>query len=158
MTRFRELRLQRGLSQEQLCRQYNEKYNRKYTTAAMSLIEHDKRSPELGALLDFADFYDVSLDYLLGRDLSGKATNDFSVGSQTRSWQISEQLRNMIKGLNHMQNNHTVENDKSQPYNQEKSTYTNEAEENLGMLICLLQQSMKMARRVEKKGKGWYQY
>ena len=60
--------MQRGLSQEQLCRLYNEKYNRKYTTAAMSLIEHDKRSPELGALLDFADFYGVSLDYLLGRD------------------------------------------------------------------------------------------
>ena len=56
MTRFRELRLQLGLSQEQLCRQYNEKYNRNYTAGAMSLIENDKRSPELGALLDFADF------------------------------------------------------------------------------------------------------
>ena len=32
MTRFRELWLQRGLSQEQLCRFYNVKYNRKYTT------------------------------------------------------------------------------------------------------------------------------
>ena len=60
MTSFWELRLQRG-------------FNRKYTTAAMSLIEHDKRSPELGALLDFADFYGVSLDYLLGRDLAGEA-------------------------------------------------------------------------------------
>ena len=68
MTRFRELRLQRGLSQYQLCKQYNEKYNRNYTAGAMSLIENNKRSPELGALLDFADFYDVSLDYLLGRD------------------------------------------------------------------------------------------
>ncbi len=158
MTRFRELRLQRGWTQKQLCELYNAKYNRKYTTSAMYLIEHGKRSPELGALLDFADFYDVSLDYLLGRDLSGKSVNDFSIGSKTKSWQISEQLRNMIKGLNHMQDNHTVENDKSQPYNQEKSTYTNEAEENLGMLICLLQQSMILAHRVEKKGKGWYQY
>ena len=56
MTRFRELRLQLGLSQEQLCKQYNEKYNRNYTAGAMSLIENDKRSPELGALLDFAEF------------------------------------------------------------------------------------------------------
>lgn len=153
MTRFRELRLQRGWTQKQLCELYNAKYNRKYTTSAMYLIEHGKRSPELGALLDFADFYDVSLDYLLGRDLSGKAVNDFSIGSKNKSWQISEQLRNMIKGLNHI-----AENDKSQLHKKEKSTYTNEAEENLGMLICLLQQSMILARRVEKKGKGWYQY
>ena len=99
MTRFRELRLQRGLSQEQLCREYNEKYNRKYTTAAMSLIEHGKRSPELGALLDFADFYGVSLDYLLGRDLAGQTAYEFSVDSRARSWQLSEQLRNIILGL-----------------------------------------------------------
>lgn len=69
MTRFRELRLHRG-------------FNRKYTTAAMSLIEHDKRSPELGALLDFADFYGVSLDYLLGRDLAGEAAYEFSMDSK----------------------------------------------------------------------------
>ena len=97
MTRFRELRLQRGLSQEQLCRLYNEKYNRKYTTAAMSLIEHDKRSPELGALLDFADFYGVSLDYLLGRD---QEKLDYSqVDCKSRTWYLSEQLRNIVLGL-----------------------------------------------------------
>ena len=45
MTRFRELRLQRGLSQYQLCKQYNEKYNRNYTAGAMSLIENNKRAP-----------------------------------------------------------------------------------------------------------------
>lgn len=67
MTRFWELRLHRG-------------FNRKYTTAAMSLIEHDKRSA--GALLDFADFYGVSLDYLLGRDLAGEAAYEFSMDSK----------------------------------------------------------------------------
>ena len=35
------------------------------------MIEHGKRMPELGALIDFADFYDVSLDYFLGRDMAG---------------------------------------------------------------------------------------
>ena len=97
MTRFRELRLQRGLSQEQLCRLYNEKYNRKYTTAAMSLIEHDKRSPELGALLDFADFYGVSLDYLLGRDQG--EFDSAQVDFKSRTWYLSEQLRNIVLGL-----------------------------------------------------------
>ena len=97
MTRFRELRLQRGLSQEQLCRLYNEKYHRKYTTAAMSLIEHDKRSPELGALLDFADFYGVSLDYLLGRDQ--EKLDSSQVDCKSRTWYLSEQLRNIVLGL-----------------------------------------------------------
>lgn len=99
MTRFRELRLQLGLSQEQLCRQYNEKYNRNYTAGAMSLIENDKRSPELGALLDFADFYGVSLDYLLGRDQMGQDNEEQEIGSYGRSWHLSEQLRNIVLGL-----------------------------------------------------------
>lgn len=89
--------MQRGLSQEQLCRLYNEKYNRKYTTAAMSLIEHDKRSPELGALLDFADFYGVSLDYLLGRDQ--EKLDSSQVDCKSHTWYLSEQLRNIVLGL-----------------------------------------------------------
>lgn len=157
MTRFRELRLQRGLSQEQLCRQYNEKYNRKYTTAAMSLIEHDKRSPELGALLDFADFYGVSLDYLLGRDLAGEAAYEFSVDSKTRSWQLSEQLRNIILGLYSMKGEPPQE--RQQVMDELKRLEgMSEDEENLEMLHSLLKQSIILARRVEKKRKAWYKY
>lgn len=157
MTRFRELRLQRGLSQEQLCRQYNEKYNRKYTTAAMSLIEHDKRSPELGALLDFADFYGVSLDYLLGRDLAGEAAYEFSVDSKTRSWQLSEQLRNIILGLYSMKEE--LPQERQQVMDELKRLEgMSEDEENLEMLRSLLKQSIILARRVEKKRKAWYKY
>lgn len=157
MTRFRELRLQRGLSQEQLCRQYNEKYNRKYTTAAMSLIEHDKRSPELGALLDFADFYGVSLDYLLGRDLAGEAAYEFSVDSKTRSWQLSEQLRNIILGLYSMKRE--LPQERQQVMDELKRLEgMSEDEENLEMLRSLLKQSIILARRVEKKRKAWYKY
>ena len=39
-------------------------------------------SAPLGALLDFADFYGVSLDYLLGRDLAGEAAYEFSMDSR----------------------------------------------------------------------------
>lgn len=157
MTRFRELRLQRGLSQEQLCRQYNEKYNRKYTTAAMSLIEHDKRSPELGALLDFADFYGVSLDYLLGRDLAGEAAYEFSVDSKTRSWQLSEQLRNIILGLYSMKGELLQERQQAMD-ELKRLEGMSEDEENLEMLRSLLKQSIILARRVEKKRKEWYKY
>lgn len=52
------------------------------------MIEHGKRMPELGALIDFADFYDVSLDYLLGRDMAGNQDH-----------QIYRQLRDIMERL-----------------------------------------------------------
>ena len=133
------------------------KYKRKYTTAAMSLIEHDKRSPELGALLDFADFYGVSLDYLLGRDLAGEAAYEFSVDSKTRSWQLSEQLRNIILGLYSMKGE--LPQERQQVIDELKRLESmSEDEENLEMLRSLLKQSIILARRVEKKRKAWYKY
>lgn len=183
MTRFRELRLQRGLSQEQLCRLYNEKYNRKYTTAAMSLIEHDKRSPELGALLDFADFYGVSLDYLLGRDQ--EELDSYQVDCKSRTWYLSEQLRNIVLGLYNckeankiggkseggdsgVQNvgdgaslqTEPVVHKGQQNINQELRLLgeKDENEENLEMLRSLLKQSIVLAKRVEKNKKSWYKY
>ena len=183
MTRFRELRLQRGLSQEQLCRLYNEKYNRKYTTAAMSLIEHDKRSPELGALLDFADFYGVSLDYLLGRDQ--EELDSSQVDCKSRTWYLSEQLRNIVLGLYNgkeaskigrksygvdsrlpnvgegiSHQTEAVAHKGQQNINQELRLLgeQDENEENLEMLRSLLKQSIVLAKRVEKNKKSWYKY
>lgn len=187
MTRFRELRLQRGLSQEQLCRQYNEKYKRNYTAGAMSLIENNKRSPELGALLDFADFYGVSLDYLLGRDQNAHDIQEQERGFNARSWHLSEQLRNIVLGLysgkkagflpeeDVLENKFAIENRELKPKNAEKMDDTdagrrfamkelkrldslNEAEENLEMLRYLLKQSVILAKRVEKNNKAWYRY
>lgn len=48
-------------------------------------------------MLDFADFYGVSLDYLLGRD---QEKLDYSqVDCKSRTWYLSEQLRNIVLGL-----------------------------------------------------------
>lgn len=183
MTRFRELRLQRGLSQEQLCRLYNEKYNRKYTTAAMSLIEHDKRSPELRALLDFADFYGVSVDYLLGRDQD--EVDSSQVDCKSRTWYLSEQLRNIVIGLYNGKEANKISGKSEggdsgvlnvgdsvsyqieaaahrgqQNINQELRLLgeKDENEENLEMLRSLLKQSIVLAKRVEKNKKSWYKY
>lgn len=68
MNRFKELRLKKGLTQEEFRKKFNTQFNRTYTAAAISQIENGKRLPETKALLDFADFYSVSLDYLLGRE------------------------------------------------------------------------------------------
>ena len=136
MTQFRNLRIRKGLNQEEFRKLYNEKYNRNHTSAAISMIEHGKRMPELGALIDFADFYDVSLDYLLGRDAG-------SSGDQ----QLSAQLRAIVDRLMVL---------KSQAGEDDESP---EIQENMEMLRCLLQQSEVLAKRVEKgKDNSWYKF
>ena len=135
MTQFRNLRLQKGLDQEEFRKLYNERYSRNYTSAAISMIENGKRMPELSALIDFADFYDVSIDYLLGRE-----NNDDEL-------QISQQLRAIVGKLMTLKNE-AVEEDNS-----------SEIQENMEMLRCLLQQSEVLAKRVEKeKDNSWYKY
>lgn len=135
MTQFRNLRLQKGLNQEEFRKLYNERYSRNYTSAAISMIENGKRMPELSALIDFADFYDVSIDYLLGRE-----NNDDEL-------QISQQLRAIVGKLMTLKNE-AVEDDNSP-----------EIQENMEMLRCLLQQSEVLAKRVEKeKDNSWYKY
>lgn len=135
MTRFRALRLKSGLSQTEFRQQYNERYNRSYTAAAISQIEHGKRMPELGALRDFADFYGVSVDYLLGQQDDDKL-------EEPAGRQISARLKNLVEQL-------PKEN---QP------DMDDEVKENIGILRNLLHQSLILARRVEKDEKSWFRY
>lgn len=86
-------------------------------------------------MIDFADFYDVSIDYLLGRE-----NNDDEL-------QISQQLKAIVGKLMTLKNE-AVEEDNS-----------SEIQENMEMLRCLLQQSEVLAKRVEKeKDNSWYKY
>lgn len=135
MTQFRNLRLQKGLNQEEFRKLYNEKYNRNYTSAAISMIEHGKRMPELGALIDFADFYDVSLDYLLGRDSGDSA-----------SQQISRQIKTIADRIIALR---AEENG--------RANELPEVRENMDMLRCLLQQSAVLAKRMEQDN-SWYKF
>jgi SOS-response transcriptional repressor LexA len=64
--RFKELRVQKGMTQEEFRTTFNQKYHRNYTPSAISRFENNKRIPETAALIDFADFFGVSVDYLLG--------------------------------------------------------------------------------------------
>lgn len=133
MTRFRELRLQHGLTQTRFRQLYNEKYNRSYTAAAISQIEHGKRMLELGALLDFADFYGVSVDYLLGKG-TGIVTGD---GGERQLSNQLEKLAEQVLSIN-------------------LSESDDETKENVEVLQCLLRQSVIFAKRVEKEEKAWY--
>lgn len=60
MLRLRELREQRGISQKELGQMFDVKQN------TISNWENGTRDPDTTTLAKLADFFDVSLDYLLG--------------------------------------------------------------------------------------------
>lgn len=66
--RFRELRIQKGITQEEFRQDFNSRFHRNYTSSAISLFENNKRIPEISALVDFADYFSVSVDYLIRHD------------------------------------------------------------------------------------------
>ena len=67
MLRLKELRKAKGLTQEEMISQFNERYGKQYGASPISMFENGKRIPETQSLMDFADFFGVSVDYLLGR-------------------------------------------------------------------------------------------
>lgn len=58
--RLKELRIDRGLSQDQLAKKVG------LTHTAIGLWELGKRAPNLNAVIELAKFFDVSLDYIAG--------------------------------------------------------------------------------------------
>ena len=137
MTRFRDLRIKSGLTQTEFRHLYNEKYARSYTAAAISQIEHGRRMPELGALLDFADFYGVSLDYLLERD---RDLGESCMSSKLKDFveQLSAKKEDKLDG-----GGDAAKDDEDYQ----------ESKENIEILKGLLQQSVLLAQRVEKDTK-----
>ncbi len=64
--RFRELRHAAGLTQQALVDDFDARYHYRFSKPAISQYEHGKRVPEVPALIAFADYFGVTVDYLLG--------------------------------------------------------------------------------------------
>ncbi|TZE82596.1 helix-turn-helix domain-containing protein [Calorimonas adulescens] len=47
--------------------------------SALSLYESNKREPDFATLKKIADFFNVSLDYLLDREVGNTSTNDYKI-------------------------------------------------------------------------------
>ena len=59
--RLKELRSERGLTLSQMADKFHK------TKASFSAYENDKRKPDMDLISDIADYFGVSVDYLLGR-------------------------------------------------------------------------------------------
>lgn len=67
--RFKKLRINKNMTQDELAEDFNNKFDYSFTKATISQYENDRRIPEVSALLKFADYFNVSLDYLLCNDI-----------------------------------------------------------------------------------------
>lgn len=64
--RFKMLRKELGFNQVEFCEYFNKNREHKLSTTSVSQYEHNKRIPENPRLLELAEFFNVSVDYLLG--------------------------------------------------------------------------------------------
>ncbi|WP_270631393.1 helix-turn-helix domain-containing protein [Limosilactobacillus mucosae] len=68
--RIAQLRKNRSMSQFQLAKTLN------IATSTLGMYETNKRKPNMEMLEKLADFFGVSIDYLLGRETSDKSNID----------------------------------------------------------------------------------
>ena len=81
--RFKELRLEKGLTQQGLAEDFNKIYGHTFSKPSISQYENGKRTPENEALKNFASYFNVSIDYLLG--VSDIRNNDVNIEKTERS-------------------------------------------------------------------------
>lgn len=60
-TRFKELRLKTGLSQEKTAEKLG------YSLTTISMWEQGMRKPDLYGLIKLSDYFNCTIDYLVGR-------------------------------------------------------------------------------------------
>ena len=91
---FRELRKKKNLTQEELAEDFNKKYFYNYKKSAISMYENGKRVPEINALKDFADYFNVSLDYLLGKSYNPELTVEEEIDVAKKFEELKDSLEN----------------------------------------------------------------
>lgn len=75
--KLRYLRKEKDLTQEELSKLI------KVSRAAIGRYENDERTPDYETLKGFADFFNVSVDYLLGRtNIRKTQTEPFKIGTE----------------------------------------------------------------------------
>lgn len=90
--KFKSLRLEKKLNQQEMVDEFNKLYGYTFTKASISQYEHDKRMPEIEALKDFGLYFNVSVDYLLGK------SNDRNKFTDNDKVQLKKDLLNFING------------------------------------------------------------
>ena len=86
--KLKELRISKNLTQEELAKKLS------MTQKTYSNYENEKTEPNIKTLIQLADFYQVTLDYLLDRNISGILNSqEYELLSMFRTLNEFEQTR-----------------------------------------------------------------
>lgn len=80
-----QLREKRGLTQEDLAKKLG------LSRAALSHYETGRREPDYDTLKHFADFFEVSIDFLLGRTVKENSALDHDVAQFVDALELSDE-------------------------------------------------------------------
>ena len=98
-TRLRELRLKNNLSQLELSKKLN------ISNVTLSQYENGVRRPDINTISDFADFFGVTADYLLGRSSNPQLSHD----AKSKATELEEDFPDGISVLYRANKNLTPE-------------------------------------------------
>lgn len=103
--RFKSIRLSKNLTQEELVNEFNERYGYSFTKGTISQYENNRRTPEMTAIKRFVEYFNVSIDYLLGNDLYyiKELGQKYSLYNDSQYIEIKE-LFNLVKNLSEAEN------------------------------------------------------
>lgn len=100
--RFKNLRLSRNLTQDQLVDEFNKEYGYSFTKATISQYENNRRVPEINVIMKFVEYFKVSLDYLLCNDifLIKELSSEYTIDNIKNSIKLEDLLGIIINLLN----------------------------------------------------------
>lgn len=98
--RFMSIRLSKNLTQEQLVDGFNGLYGYAFTKTTISQYENNKRVPEMNAIRNFVEYFNVSLDYLLCNDIHviKELGQNYYMSNESEYIEL-EKIAALIKGL-----------------------------------------------------------
>lgn len=96
-TKIKSIRTNAKMSQEELAVNLNEKYGTKIVKSMISKWENNKEEPRMEFIRNIADFFSVSLDYLLG--LSDTIAIKKNTANEIESNQALKQLFDIAVNL-----------------------------------------------------------
>ncbi|MGH4049801.1 MAG: helix-turn-helix domain-containing protein [Clostridium sp.] len=98
--RFKSVRLSKKMTQQQIANEFNSIYGYAFTKTTISQYENNKRQPEMNAIRNFVEYFNVSLDYLLCNDIHVIKELDHGYSMHNDSQFIElEKISGLIKSL-----------------------------------------------------------
>lgn len=94
--RLKELRKERSLTQEDLRELFTDKNGLSVTNQTISYYESGKYEPNFKGLLAISEYFEVSIDYLLGRSEYRNAEDKIFISSGMKKLNEFPELKNLI--------------------------------------------------------------